>query len=463
MKLGIAVGEYRRAIAAVQTCVNMYPERAEHRARGEVTLRSTPGLTSAATDLGGGTGELFTFQDVLYGVSGGTLYSFDNAGTATSIGTIDTTQPVSIAANRTQMMILVGGTVVFDAQYFLISGTSIVTGYIYDGTTLTEITDPDFPTGDLGEAVYFSTLADGSAWAALDFFSAESNPDSLRGIITSHGNLLLFGTRQLEYWTPTGDAALPFQKSQGSEQERGCLAEHSITGLDNTIFFLGDDRVVYKVLDFRPVRVSDHGTEAALEQVALADLENARAFAYTQEGHYFYCLTVGETTYVYDATISAQMGSAIWHRRTSNSGPWRVQWYAEAYGNRYGLDEAGTLWVISTTDYSEDGADVPWEFTVGPFANDDQNVTCSRVTLLCETGTTSDLTADPQVEMDVSKDLGRTWYTKGARSLGETGAYTRTVSWRRNGDAPAATGFTFKFHGERSYSFSAIDVIAQMK
>lgn len=463
MKLGVAVGEYRRAIAAVQTCVNMFPERAEHRARGEVTLRPTPGLDLKASGLGGGRGALFTFQDVLYGVSGGYLYSFDSAGTATIIGSIDSSSYVTIAANRTQMMILVGGTVVFDAQYFLISGMNVTAGYIYDGTTLSPITDPDFPLGDLGETVYYSNLADGSLWTALDFFSAESNPDSLRSIITSHGNLLLFGTKQLEYWTPTADADLPFQKSQGSEQERGCLSTQSVTGLDNTIFFLGDDRVVYKVLDFRPVRVSDHGIESAFEVETLDNLTNARAFAYTQSGHYFYCLTVGETTYVYDATISAQMGSSVWHRRTSDDGPWRVQWYAEAYGVKYGLDEAGNLWALDTTVYTENSAAVPWEFTIGPFADEDNNVCCTRVTLLCETGSTTDLTADPQVEMDVSKDLGRTWYTKGTRSLGETGAYTRTVTWRRNGDAPAATGFTFKFHGERDYPFSVIDVVAKLK
>ncbi len=463
MKLGVAVGEYRRAIAAVQTCVNMFPERAEHRARGEVTLRPTPGLTPLITGLPGGYGSVFTFQDDLYVVSGGTLYAVDDAGNETSIGSFDPTRPISIAANRTQMMILVGGTVVFDAQYFLISGANVLSGYIYDGTTLTQIVDGDFPTGDLGESVYYSNLADGSAWTALDFFSAESNPDSLRTHIVSHGNLLLFGTKQLEYWTPSDDADLPFQKSQGAEQERGCLSTQSVTGLDNTIFFLGDDRVVYKVLDFRPVRVSDHGTEVALEQESLANLTSARAFAYTQSGHYFYCLTVGDTTYVYDATISAQMGTSVWHRRTSDNGPWRVQWYGEAYGNKYGLDENGSLWLIDSEVYTENDAAVPWEFTIGPFAKDDENVACSRVTLLCQTGSTTDLDADPQVEMDISKDLGRTWYTKGTRSLGETGAYTRTVTWRRNGDAPASTGFTFKFHGERDYDFSVIDVIAQLK
>lgn len=462
MKLGVAVGQYRRPIAAVQTCVNMFPERSESRALGDVTLRCTPGLTSAATGLGGGRGALYTFNGTLYGVSGGMLYSISSANVVTYIGAVNTSDRISIADNGTQMLIVTGGTVRFDEQYFLVSGRNIVAGSIFDGTTLTAIADADFPTGDLGQKVYFSDLGDGSVWTALGFFSAESNPDPMRTHITSHGNLLLFGETQLEYWTPTTDPDLPFQKSQGSEQERGCLSAESVTGLDNTIFFLGDDRVVYKVLDFRPVRVSHHALEATLETATLAELTAARAFAYAQSGHYFYCLTIGDVTWVYDSTTSQLMGAAVWHIRSSDSGPWRVQWYAEAYGTKYGLDETGTLWTISPRVYTENSLPILWEMTIGPFTKEAERVTCPRLTLLCETGSTEDLTADPQVELDVSRDLGRTWQDKGARSLGLTGDYVHTVSWRRNGDASATPGFTFKFHGERSYDFSIMDVIADI-
>jgi hypothetical protein len=462
MKLGVAVGQYQRPIAAVQTCVNMFPERSESRALGEVTLRPTPGLTSVTTGLGCSRGALYTFNDVLYAVSGGALYSIDSVGTSTLIGAVNTSDFISIADNGTQMLIVTGGTVRFDEQYFLVSGQNVVAGAIYNGVTLTPIADPDFPTGDLGQKIYFSDLGDGSVWTALDFFSAESNPDALRTHITSHGNLLLFGEAQLEYWTPTGDAALPFQKSQGSEQERGCLAAESVVGLDNTIFFLGDDRVVYKVLDFRPVRVSHHALEATLETVSLADLNAARAFAYTQSGHYFYCLTIADVTWVYDSAVSQMMGASIWHIRSSDSGPWRVQWYAEAYGTKYGLDEVGTLWAIEPQTYTENGAAIPWEMTIGPFTKEAERVTCPRLTLICETGSINDLDVDPQIELDVSRDLGRTWFQKGARSLGMAGDYVHTVSWRRNGDASATPGFTFRFHGERSYEFSIMDAIADI-
>lgn len=462
MKLGVAVGHYKRAIAAVQSNVNMFAERSESRALGDITLRPTPGLTRINATLGGGHSALYTFNDVLYAISGGFLYSIDDAGVETSIGAVNTSTFVTVADNGTQMLILTGGTVRFNEQYFLISGRNIFAGALFDGTTLTAITDVDFPLGDLEQKMYFSDLADGSSWQALSFFSAESNPDNIRTHITSHGNLLVFGDRQLEYHTSTADADLPFQKSQGSEQERGCLSAESVTGLDNTIFFLGDDRVIYKVLDFRPVRVSHHALEASLELSTLSELNAARAFSYTQSGHYFYCLTIGEVTWVYDATISQMMQAPVWHIRSSNDGPWRVQWYAEAYGMKYGLDETGILWSIDVNGHTEDDAVIPWEFTIGPFSKEAESVTCPRLTLICATGTTEDLTADPQVELDVSRNLGRTWFTKGARSLGATGEYTRTVTWRRNGDAPATTGFTFKFHGERNYDFSVIDVVADI-
>lgn len=464
MKLGVALGEYRRPIAAVQTCKNMFPERSENRARAEIVLRATPGLEATTTSLSTGTeGALYRFQDVLYAVSGSTLYSISETDIATEIGTVAGAGRVSIADNGTQMMILLGGTVRFVAQYFMVTGRAITAAYLYDGSTLSQITDPDFPTGDLAEQIYYSNLADGSAWEALDYFSAESNPDPLSTHIVSHGNLLLFGTAQLEYHTPTNDPDLPFQKSQGSEQERGCLAPESVTGLDNTIFFLGDDRVVYKVLDFRPVRVSNHAIEAMLEQASWIDVTRARAFAYTQEGHYFYCLTVAERTWVYDATTSALVQASVWHERTSGDGAWRIRWYAEAYGNKYGLDYEGTIWRVATDVYTDDGDPIPWEFTIGPFTREAENLSCPRLTLVCETGSTTDLDADPQVELSASRDLGRTWYTKGSRSLGTTGEYVRMINWRRNGNSPGATGFTFKFHGERDYEFSVMDVFAELQ
>ena len=274
MKLGIAVGQYKRPIAAVQTCVNMFPEKSENRSLAEVTLRPTPGLSLVIGALGGGNGALYTFNDVLYVISGGTLYSISSTGIGSSLGSINSGDIPTIADNGSQMIIVVGGTVRFSQQYFLVSGRNIIAGYIFNGTTLAQITDPAFPQGDAKDALFFSDIGDGSSWAALNFFSAESNPDPIRGHVTSHGNQLIFGNGSLEYWTPTSDSNLPFQKSQGSEQERGCLAAQSITSLDNTIFFLGDDRVVYKVLDFRPVRVSHHAMEAVLEQATLGELNS---------------------------------------------------------------------------------------------------------------------------------------------------------------------------------------------
>lgn len=462
MKLGVAVGDYKRPIAAVQECIGMFPEKSENRARGEITLRPTPGRIDMHAALGQGA-QLWEFNEVLYEVSNDRLYSVAADGTPTLIGSLFTGgHIVGIDDNGTQMLIVVGGTVRFDEQYFTLTGRNITAGYIFDGAMLTPITDPDFPLGDLRDKWYFSDLGDGSMWESLQFATAESKPDPIRGHINSHDNILFFGTKSLEYWTATGDPDLPFQRATGTSQERGCLAEASIAQLDNTVFFLGDDRVIYKVLDFRPIRVSHHALEATLEIETLDNLTAARAFAYTQSGHYFYVITIGATTWVYDSTISEQMQAPVWHKRTSSpdyKGPWWPQWYAEAYGTKFGLSVDGLLGGIAAKVPTDGGASIPWRMTIGPFANEASKVRGKRVVMLCETGSTTDPTADPPIELSVSKNLGRTYYTKKARTLGMMGDYTKIVSWRRLGKAPATTGFTYQFGGQRSTSFSIVDII----
>lgn len=463
MKLGVAVGEYKRPLAAVQECVNMYPEKSEQRARGEVVLRSTPGaaLQHAATYAGAG---LWEFNEVGYELSGDALYSIAADGTPTLIGLLPTGgQIVGIDDNGNQLLIVVGGTVRFDEQYFTVTGRNITAGYIYDGTTLTQITDVDFPLGDLRDRWYFSDLSDGSSWQSLSFATAESKPDPLRGHVNSHDNILFLGTKSLEFWTATGDPDLPFQRAAGSSQERGCLAEASIVQLDNTIFFLGDDRVVYKVLDFRPVRASDHGIERWLASLTLAECHAARAFSYTDGGHYFYCLSAGDETHVLDVTMSQQFEVAVWHDRTSNDGRWWPQWFMECYGIKFGLAENGLLGSISTTIYTEFDASIYWLFTIGPFAKEDMHTTCTSVTLLCTTGSTASATADPAIELRVSKNLGRTWYSKGMRTLGKMGDYLRRICWRRIGEFPATTGGTLEFSGQRYYDFCVMDVVGEIK
>jgi len=105
-----------------------------------------------------------------------------------------------------------------------------------------------------------------------------------------------------------------FAPIQGVAIEVGCSAPHSVVKLDNTIFWLGsNDRggVVYRADGYSPLRVSTHAVEWQIQQYA--DISDAVAYAYQQEGHAFYVLNFPSacTTWVYDVATGA------WHERAS--------------------------------------------------------------------------------------------------------------------------------------------------
>lgn len=439
------IGNYKKPTAAVQEVVNYYAEKSEQRARGDVVLINSPGLTRVATLSAGRA--LYEFDDVMYAVDDTSLVSINSSHVETVIGAI-APGAVSIANNTTQLVIVVGGTVSFLDSYFILTGRNVTAGYVYTvAGGLVAITDTDFPLGDLGDQYYASTLGDGASWAALDFGSAEGSPDIIVTHTVSHRELILAGSKSLEYHGNSGNIDFAFERREGTFQERGCAAEYSVASLDNTVFFLGNDRMVYKLTEYRPQRVSDHGIERALETADAADISAARGWSFTQAGHYFYVLTVGDMTYVYDATTSQLMQGNIWYKWTAadGEGAYPIAFHTKVYGYHYGLAIDGGLFTIRTDVYKQDDDPVLRTATVGPMALDSRDVGCRRLSLVCETGTTQDLTETPEIVLTVSRDGGRTWGEPKIRSLGMTGEYTATTTWRRLGNAPGKTGHVFRF------------------
>ena len=114
-----------------------------------------------------------------------------------------------MADNGTQLMIVDG-----------------VNGYIFNFNTsvFVRITDVDFPGADTvtffnGRFVvnkpntgqfYISDLYNGLSWDALNFATAESDPDNLVRVIADGGSLILYGDKTTEMWGDTGAADFPY-------------------------------------------------------------------------------------------------------------------------------------------------------------------------------------------------------------------------------------------------------------
>lgn len=430
MKLGLTEGAYETGSKPLvaQECVNLYPELLEQRGRTEAALRGTLGLSSWSTVGDGPIRGMAKLSGVLYVVSANELYSIDSDGDETLIGAIAGNTRVSMDINANGELLIATG----------------AEGYIYDGT-LTAIADTDYP--DTAELAYFldnyfvvnnpgtrqfhiSAVSDGTTWAALDFASKEGAPYDLVSLIPNHRDLFLFGEHTYEVWRNTGNVDFPFERQEGTFQERGCAAVYSVASLDNTVYFLGDDRIVYSVLGYQPVRISNHGVERALEGYTAAEIAAATAFAYTESGHYFYVLNVATDTWVYDSTFSQQIGRPTWHKRRSGvgSGRWRAENYINIYGKHLVGDyQSGVVWEM--TGNTDNSAEIERIRTMAPVFADIRPVSVSRLELSLEAG------VDSSVWLEVSKDGGRTWGPPKIRSTGNTGDYAERVVWRRLGRA----------------------------
>ncbi len=414
-----------------ERAVNCYTEKAPETAKTPLTLIGTPGLKLFGTIGDGPIRASHSMGGVWFVVSGADLYSVDPAGTGTLIGSL------SAGSNDYQM----ANNLADPQQLFIRAGNF---GWIYDGTTLAQITDADFPgaTWVTYADTYFlygdptgngrwglSASLDGTSYDALDFATAEASSDVLVAGVVDHRDLWLMGEKTIEVWWDSGNADFPYERSPQAFMERGCKAKKSVAQDDNTVFWLGDDLIVYQALAYVPTRISTHAVETAI--AGYSNTSTAEAFFYTQNGHKFYVLTFAEGTWVFDAA------TGLWHERQSFGLPrWRASTYINIYDKHLVGDfQNGKVYELDPDTYDEDGVTIQRRIISPVLSVEARRTTMPHLYLDFATGVglTTGQGSDPQVMLRWSDDGGDTWSNEHWRSLGKTGAKKTRVHWNRLG------------------------------
>jgi len=378
-------------------------------------------------------------NNVPYIVFGTTLYTFNNSYVLTAIGTVDGTDRVSMANNGNQLVIVTG------------TGN---TGYVYDISTgtLNIITDPDFPGADTVDELdgyflfstsngqwFISQLGDGTQYDALDFVTNEKAPDDTLAVREDHGEVFCFGEKTIEVWFDSGNADFPFERNGSAQIERGLYARFSVAKDDNTLFFLGNDLLVYRMQGYTPVIISDEGTNTELSNYlkdgGQADLQASYAYTYTDHGHKFYVLTVpNRGTHVYDVAMQA------WHKRTYwQSSTHHSSIYLDAYGKHFFGGLNGNLYEMSRDAYDDAGAILKRRRQSKVFSLDDRRLRFKRLKLIMDTGNglTTGQGSAPLLVIRWSDDNGRSWSNERQLDMGVQGDYLRKIIVRNMGSARA--------------------------
>jgi len=450
----------RSVNAADARMVNLYPEVTEQ-GKEAAYLQRCPGLLNLATIGNGPIRGLWSFSSdntVAFVVSGNSLYKINTSYTATLLGTIAGTGPVSMSDNGTQLFVAANGP-----------------SYIYNNQTnvFAPITDPDFPgavtVGYLdgyfvfnepnSQKIWVTSLLDGTSVDPLDFASAEGSPDGVVGLIVDHRQVWVYGTNSVEVWYDTGASDFPLQRIDGAFNEIGCISAYTIAKMDNSLFWLGADArgqgIVYRANGYTGQRISTHAVEWHIQQYG--NLTDALAYTYQQDGHTFYVLIFpsANTTWVFDAATGA------WHERAGwvNGSFTRHRSNCQmAFNNQVivGDYENGNIYAFDLDTYTDNGGIQKWLRTWRALPPGQNNLKrtahhAMQIDLESGVGLNSGQGSNPEIMLRWSDDGGHTWSNEHTSQVGKIGEFYRRVWFRR-------LGMTMKLR-DRVYELSMTDPV----
>lgn len=435
--------------ASAQRLVNLYAEVNEAGPRKGNVARfvGTPGLHQQVT-LGDGpirglhrasTGQLFA-------VSGASLYEltshFEGLLRSGSLGS--SSGRVTMADDGTRIIIGDGGSVAYQADLSVGSPVAAVAdadcpgGYVtwQDGYFIHTVpTTGRFAISGLNDVTYDVT----------DTATAEGRPDLLVMVISVNRQLWLFGEQTTEVWWNNGNADFPFARIEGGFIETGTVSPGTCVRAGGSVVWVGSDErgrgTVWLAQGYQPTRISTHAVEHALAQSSR--LAEATAFAYQQEGHEFYLLTVPATedetepggTWVYDFSTSQ------WHERmylNADDGeePHRACVAAVAFGEVVvGDREDGRIYTFELDYYLDDTDPIRRVRQTPHISQEEKLIRYNSFELQAEPGVGLEDGDVPLVILSWSDDGGHTWSNEHERdaSMGAVGEYLTRVKWRRLG------------------------------
>lgn len=381
---------------AGQDTVNFLLEFAEVAGtRTRMKLSSAPGLRRYLDIDPAAVRGLKTVGGSLFAVAGTRLYQINTKGVATARGTIPGVGRVKMAYNQ-----VTGGN-----QLLITTGQS--NAYVFNtaDNTFTRINDEAYPGArsaaykdgyilqvePFGRFFFHSELADALDYSSLDRYESEASPDKLVTVEVLD-DVVAFNETTIEFFYNAGTTTGTFQ-NKGAVVARGCASGASVVTLDNSVMWLGDDGVVYRLDGYAAVPISTGPV-----QEAIRSNNWAQSFAFKWEGdrHKVYYLTFPDgKTWGYDVV------TRMWHRRQSyGMDRWRLNDLVYWNGMWIGGDfQTGTLWVLDP-EYMLEGDDpIVRERITQPMAASQNEFFVSSLELLVRTGAGSLTAAQPSLDI----------------------------------------------------------------
>jgi hypothetical protein len=385
----------------------------------------------------------------LFAVSNGHVYSVTDAegtnsditGDALSAGT----RP-SFTSNGTYVVMANGGRMITYNN----SGT---TAYMADADAPDAVPfvaylDQYILANHADEAKFYWSGVNAITWSALDFATAESRPDYLKAMGVIWREIYLFGSESIETWY--NDGTTPFSRQDGGYTERGLLAPYSLKAIDNTWFFIDNEKRLVR-LEGRTPKVISTPFDATLQ--SLQGMSSVKADHVTVGGKCLYVMQVptANRTFAYDYKNDDWAEWGYWNSTTAEYEPWigncveyAPSWNLHLVGSR----KDGKIYKMSTSYYDDDGNIMRTARRTGYIDHDTlANKRCNSLTLKFKKGTgIASSTSTPYVMVKWRDNGDVRWSNEHWLSLGKVGETEFITTMKRLG-----------VYRSRQYEFAVTD------
>jgi len=397
-------------------------------------LRPGDGIVANGTGPGIDRGGI-NWQNECYRVMGSSLVTVASDGTVTTLG--------DVGGSSSEL-------VTFDYSFDRLAIASGGRLYYWDGTTLTQVTDPDlgvvldvvwvdgyFMTTD-GEFLIVTELTNPLVVNPLKYGSSEADPDPVVALLKLRNEIYALNRNTIEVFDNVGGELFPFARIDGAQIQKGVVGTQACCVFIQSIAFLGSGRNeapgIYVGAAAVTQKASTQEIDNLLLQYTEAQLALVKLEARNDKNHQHLYVHLPDRTVVYDATASEALGEPVWFTLTTTIvgfAQYRARNMVWAYDKwLVGDPQSSNVGYLVQDTGHHWGAQVRWEFGTLIVYNEGNGAIFNELELVSLTGSVA-IGTNPQISTSYSLD-GKAYSQQRFISVGTIGSNKR-LAWFQQG------------------------------
>lgn len=278
---------------------------------------------------------------------------------------------------------------------------------------------------------HFSSPANGSTWAALDYANPESNPDYLIAMKEMNQELYFFGRESLETWR--NDGISPFSKVDGACLDLGCLASQSVILDSDGLYFISINKKL-SIFNGRSVQELDTPYDKFLRNLDSVSEADGYSLGINGKKFLLWSFPSANKTIVLNSTDKNfsewgkwESSKADYDRFLGNDAVWCHGWDKLLI-----LGRDGSVYFMDPSYLSDNGDVIRMAKRTGHIDHGtSQEKVCEQVRIRAKRG--GSFSGTPKVMIRFRNNGKSQWSNERQRSLGATGDTNMYIVLNRQG------------------------------